>query len=187
MGNKRHSKKKKINPKFWIFCEGKTEKSYVEYLRTKYRLPIKIIPEITGSNIDERLISSHISKKEKHPKDKIFLLYDADIEVVLQRLIKINNAKLLASNPSIELWFLLHYKNQTANISGDDCIRQLNNRNRNTYKKGVIDEPLKKKLDENQERACNKAEKLNLYNNPSTNIYEFIQELEKVKREKKLN
>jgi len=185
MGRKRQaSKRKKINPKFWVFCEGKTEKSYVEYLRAKYRLPVKIIPEIVGSNINDRLISSHISKKENHPKDKIFLLYDADVDEVLQRLQQIKNAKLLASNPSIELWFLLHYKNQTANITEEDCIRQLSNRNRNTYKKGIIDEILKRRLESKQKEACHRAKKTVLFNNPSTNIFKFIVELEKVKNNK---
>ncbi len=181
---RRISKKKKINPKFWIFCEGKTEKSYVEYLRTRYRLPVKIIPEITGSKISDKLITNHISKKERHPKDRFFLMYDADIAEVLHRLLKIKKAKLLASNPSIELWFLLHYKEQTANITEPDCIKQLNIKNRNRYKKGIIDESLKKQLDEKQNKACNRAEKLILYDNPSTNIYELIYELEKVKRVK---
>jgi hypothetical protein len=181
MVRKRHSsKKKKINPKFWVFCEGKTEKAYVEYLRAKYRLPVKIIPEITGSKISDKLISSHISKKEKHPKDKIFLLYDADIEVVLERLLKITKGKLLASNPSIELWFLLHYKNQTANITGAGCIKQLNNRNRNLYIKGVIDDKLKKRLDEKVRDACDRAKRTVLFKNPSTNIFEFIKELDNV-------
>jgi hypothetical protein len=61
-------------------------------------------------------------------------MYDADVTMILDRLLKIKSAKLLASNPSIELWFLLHYKNQTANISTDDCIRELCNRNNNNYK-----------------------------------------------------
>ena len=178
------SKGKKINPKFWVFCEGKTEKAYVSYLRTKYRLPIKIIPEIIGSKISEQVILSHISKKEEHPKDKIFLLYDADIEEVLERLQQIDNAKLLASNPSTELWFLLHYKNQTAHITEDDCIKQLNNRNRNSYKKGFIDEKLKTRLNDKQDEACNRAKKTVLYNNPSSNIYQFIEDLGKAKKDK---
>jgi len=182
MVRKRHSsKKKKINPKFWVFCEGKTEKAYVEYLRAKYRLPVKIIPEITGSKISDKLISSHISKKEKHPKDKIFLLYDGDVETVLERLLKITKGKLLASNPSIELWFLLHYKNQTANITEADCIIQLNNRNRNIYKKGVIDNKLKNRLEGKQQDACDRAKQTVLFGNPSTNIFEFIEELENMK------
>jgi len=183
-GKKRQAPKRKmVNPKFWVFCEGKTEKAYVEYLRVKYRLPIKINPEITGSKISDKLITSHIEKKEKHPKDKIFLLYDADVEEVLQRLLKITKGKLLASNPSTELWFLLHYKNQTANITGAGCIKQLNNRNRNIYKKGVIDDKLKKRLDEKVTDACDRAKRTVLFKNPSTNIFEFINELERVKKE----
>jgi hypothetical protein len=182
MVRKRHSSKKKmINPKFWVFCEGKTEKAYVEYLRAKYRLPVKIIPEITGSKISDKLISSHLSKKEKHPKDKIFLMYDGDVETVLERLLKITKGKLLASNPSIELWFLLHYKNQTANITEADCIRQLSNRNRNIYKKGVIDNKLKNRLEGKQQEACDRTKQTVLFGNPSTNIFEFIEELENMK------
>ncbi len=182
--SRKASKGKKINPKFWVFCEGKTEKAYVEYLRAKYRLPVKIIPKITGQDIDERTIESHISEKEKHDKDKIYLLYDADVIEVLERLKQIKSAKLLASNPTIELWFLLHYKNQTANISEEECIRQLSNRNNNKYKKGLIDEKLGIRLSNKQNEACNRAKQTDLYNNPSSNIYQFIEELENAKKDK---
>ena len=182
--NKRRiSKGKKINPKFWIFCEGETEKAYIEYLRAKYRLPIKIIPRITGSKISDKIISKHISDKEKHPKDKIFMLYDADIKEVLSRLLQIKQAELLASIPSIEFWFLLHYKNQTAPISAKECIRQLNNRNRNEYKKGFIDDKLKHQLDNKQQDAVKRAKNTKLFNNPSTNIFKFIEELENIKKQ----
>ena len=56
--------------------------------------------------------------------------------IYIKFLKKIKNITLIVSNPSIELWFLLHYKNQTAALTGRDCIRELNNRNRNNYKKG---------------------------------------------------
>ncbi len=144
------SRGKKINPKFWVFCEGETEEAYINYLRVKYRLPVKIITEVTGSNINKRTISTHLAKKEKHEKDKVFLLYDADVESVLKRLVKIKDAHLLTSNPCIELWFLMHYKNQTAHISGEECIRQLNNRNHNKYKKGLIDNELEQHLENKQ-------------------------------------
>lgn len=180
--NKRRiSKRKKINPKFWVFCEGETEKAYIEYLRTNYRLPVKIISKIIGSKINDTIISSNISKKEIHPKDKVFMIYDADVEEVLIRLQKVKKAKLLASNPSIEFWFLLHYKNQTAQISVKECIKQLSNRNRNDYKKGHIDNKLKAQLEKKQKEAIKRAQKTILYNNPSTNIFVFIEELEKVK------
>ena len=119
------SKGKKIKPHFWVFCEGKTEESYTCFLRSEYRIPIDIVPKVAGSKIDERFIKNYKKGKPTHEKDIDFLMYDADVPEVLERLIKIKKAILLASNPSIELWFLLHYKNQKANISTDDCIKEL--------------------------------------------------------------
>ena len=54
-------------------------------------------------------------------------------QIYWKKLKSMNGAKLIASNPCIELWFLLHYKNQTASINGKDCIKELENRNRNSY------------------------------------------------------
>ena len=75
---------------------------------------------------------------------------------------------------------MLHYKNQTANITEAECIRQLSNRNRNTYKKGVIDNKLKNRLEEKQQEAYDRAKQTVLFDNPSTNIFEFIEELDNV-------
>ena len=104
--SRKPSKGKKINPKFWVFCEGETEKAYVRLLRSIYRLPIEI--KSAGNDIDESYIRRYKLGKPTHKKDQDFLLYDADVEVILNRLKKIKGVKLLASNPSVELWFLLH-------------------------------------------------------------------------------
>jgi len=178
------SKGKKVNPKFWVFCEGKTEEAFVCYLKVRYRLPFKIIPKIIGQNISDDLIDRHKHKREIHSKDKTYLMYDADVSNVLERLKNIKNAKLLASNPTLEYWFLLHYKNQTAQIREEECIRQLSNRNQNKYKKGLIDEKLKQHLDIKQSEACKRAKQTVLYNNPSSNIFEFIADLEKARKDK---
>ena len=115
MASKRSaSKGKKINPHFWVFCEGKTEESYVSFLRSKYRIHIEIIPKIVGNKITDRFIIKYKQGKPTHKKDRDFLIYDADVPETLEKLKGIQAAKLIASNPSIELWFLLHYKNQTA-------------------------------------------------------------------------
>jgi len=183
MRNKRQaSKGKKINPHFWVFCEGKTEESYISFLRSEYRLPLEIITKTAGCDINERYIKSYKRGKPSHPKDKNFLVYDADVAEILNTLRNIKSATLIASNPAVELWFLLHYKNQTAYITGDDCIRELSNRNRNNYKKGLIDNTLKVKLREKCSDACSRAKRLTLYNNPSTNMNIFIDELETAKQ-----
>jgi len=184
MANKRQaSKGKKINPHFWVFCEGETEEAYILYLRSEYRLPIEIIPKVAGCNISSRYIQSYKKGKPVHTKDKDFLIYDSDIPEVLEKLKAINSATLITSNPAIELWFLLHYKNQTTPISVDECIRQLSNRNHNLYKKGVIDAQLKSKLTEKYSEACSRSKSLNIYENPSTNMHVFVEALEQVKRD----
>lgn len=111
------------------------------------------------------------------------MIYDADVPQVLEKLKSIKSAVLIVSNPSIELWFLLHYKNQTANITTEKCIRQLSNRNKNKYKKGVIDSQLEIKLSGICAKACERAKELTLFNNPSSNMNVFIEELENVKRQ----
>jgi hypothetical protein len=171
------SKGKKINPHFWVFCEGETEEAYIRFLRSEYRLPVEIIPKIAGCDINERYIQSYKKGKPVHKKDIDFLVYDADVHEVLENLKTINDVILIASNPSIELWFLLHYKNQTSEISEDTCIRDISNRNHNSYKKGVIDEHLKVKLRDKCSDACNRSKKLTQYKNPSTNMHAFIEVL----------
>lgn len=186
MGRKRQpSRGKKIKPQFWVFCEGKTEEAYVCFLRSKYRIPIEIVSKITGNNIDPRKIKSYKKGKPSHEKDIDFLLYDGDIEAVLNRLKDIDNAVLLISNPSIELWFLLHYKNQNAQITTKKCIEELTRRNRTEYKKGLIDNKTIEKLNNKFIDACKRAEALTENINPSSTIYKLINILEEIKKEYK--
>lgn len=182
--SRRPSKGKKINPQFWVFCEGKTEETYVCFLRSKYRLPIEIIPRVTGSNIDEKLIKRHKRGKPRHEKDMDFLMYDADVPEVLERLKKLKSINLLASNPSIELWFILHYKNQKAHITADACIKEISKRNKNTYKKGILDQKLRDRLNEKSMEAIKRAKQSLLFENPSTNIFELIEILEAIRNRK---
>ncbi len=179
--SKRRSKAKKINPHFWVFCEGETEESYVKYLRSQYRIPIEIVPKIVGNKITERFINSYKRGKPVHSKDKDFLFYDADVKAVLDKLKKFKSAILIASNPSIELWFLLHYKNQKVAITTDECIKELSKRNRNKYKKGLIDGDLKATLTVKRTDACKRAKATKHFENPSTNVYIFIDELNTAK------
>jgi RloB-like protein len=178
----RTSKAKKINPHFWVFCEGETEEAYVKHLRTQYRIPIEIVPKIVGNKITERFIKSYKKGKPVHSKDKDFLLYDADVKAVLEKLLKFKSAILIASNPSIELWFLLHYKIQKGLITTVECIRELSNRNRNEYKKGLIDDCLKTKLTEKRNDAYKRAKATKHFKNPSTNVHLLIDELNEAKK-----
>lgn len=111
-------------------------------------------------------------------------MYDADAPALMGKLIAMPNTTLILSNPCIELWFLLHYKNQTAALTTADCIRELSNRNQNTYRKGNIDKKLLGKLNESCETACERAKKLKESENPSSVIYTLIGILEELKSQK---
>jgi hypothetical protein len=148
-------------------------------------LPIEVIYRIAGSNINDKFISSTKQGKPSHPKDKNFLIYDGDVSLIISRLKNISSAELIISNPSIELWFLYPYKNQKAEISSADCIRELSNRNRNRYRKGLIDNKLKEKLESQCGKACERAKSSGLFENPSSNVFILIEELERVKMDKK--
>lgn len=169
---------KKVKPHIWVFCEGKTEENYVKLLRSKYRIHIEIVPKIVGNKITDRFIRNHKKGIPTHEKDMDFLMYDADDAGVLERLKSIKTAKLLVSNPSIELWFLLHYKNQKTSITSRECIEELSKRNRVKYDKAVIDKRLSEKLNDQSHKACIRAGELKKFKNPSSNIYEFINTLD---------
>lgn len=179
MSKRNKPKNKRINPAFWVFCEGKTEKAYVSFLRSKYRLPIEIISKVSGSDINDSFIRNSKLGKPTHSKDKDFLLYDGDVPETIKQLENVDNATMLLSNPSIELWYLYHYKNQKAHISSDECIKELTKRDGVTYKKGYIHEKLRQKLDGYCEKACARAKASKLFDNPSSNVYILIEELAK--------
>lgn len=175
------SKGKRINPTLFIFCEGYTEESYINLLKTEYRIPsIHIHPKIGKNDITTEYINNYKKNKPTHEKDINFLFYDLDVPTMLQRLSKINDCILLVSSPSIELWFILHYKNQTANTNNAYCLKELKNRN-STYKKGLIDKKLKEKLVSKREDAVKRAKKLTKFQNPSSTVYKLIEILNKLK------
>lgn len=167
------SKVRKVNPHYWVFCEGETEEALVCYFRSKFRISVEIIPKISRNNITQNFIANYKKGKPTHEKDIDFLLYDTDDLNTLFRLKEID-AKLLLSNPCVELWFLLHYKNQKSRISSQDCLKELKHRNK-SYTKGSIDRKLREQLDIKMKEACERAKKLELHENPSSNIYEFIE------------
>jgi len=182
MKNRRESKGKSIRPTFFVFCEGESEETYIKYLRSKYRLPIEIDPRVVGLNITTGYINNYKKSKSTHPKDKDFLIYDLDREEILKRLLTINNAVVITSNPCFELWYLLHYMNQTALLTADDCCEKLS-RFLKTYKKGSMCPGLLSKLHDEAKDALSRARKLKSPSNPSTEVYKFIDELDKAAKE----
>jgi hypothetical protein len=186
--NKREPRGKIINPTFFVFCEGVSEDLYVRHLRTKYRIPVEIVPKITKNQVGARMIKESIKNLPQHEKDKIFLMYDIDVDGFLSKLESIKKdleketpTEIIASNPCFELWYIYHYSNQTAEINTENCIKKLHKLCPD-YKKGNLSFKLKEKLEKHQSDAIKKAKTQTCYKNPSTIVYLLINELEQVKK-----
>lgn len=171
--SKRIPRGKLIKPTFFVFCEGQSEEQYVSYLRSKYRIPMVIDSKITGNKISESYIENYKRAKFTHEKDKEFLMYDLDVEGMLERLKGIGGAILVTSNPCFEFWLLLHFQSHTTEITSAHCINKLE-QHYSKYKKGNLDSSLIRKLEEKQLKACNRAKRLSEFNNPSSKIHELI-------------
>ena len=165
-----------MKPNFFVFCEGETEMAYVKFLRSLYRAPIQVIPKKGKSNISEDYIERSKIEYVRTEQDKVFLMYDLDVDGILEHLQKIPNAELLVSNPCIELWFLLHYQEQKAEITSEKCVQKYQKVSKQ-YKKGALSEEEKKVLAESKDIAIKRAKKLLEFNNPSTTIYRLLEML----------
>ena len=165
-----------MKPNFFVFCEGETEIAYVKFLRSLYRAPIQVIPKKGKSNISEDFIVKSKNEYVQTDQDKVFLMYDLDVDGMLEQLQKIPNAELLVSNPCMELWFLLHHQDQKSEISSDRCIKKLQKFS-NEYKKGILSEEDKTFLAEKKDLAIERAKNMIGYQNPSSTVYKLLEKL----------
>ena len=84
MARRRQPKGKKINSTLFVFCEGETEKSYINFLKSIYRIPsIQIHAKVGGNNITYDYIQTYKQDKPTHEKDMSFLMYDLDVPSML--------------------------------------------------------------------------------------------------------
>ena len=165
-----------MKPNFFVFCEGETEIAYVKFLRSLYRAPIQVIVKKGKSNIFEDYIERSKNEYVRTEQDKVFLMYDLDVDEMLEQLQKIPNAELIVSNPCVELWFLLHYQDQKSEISSDKCIKKLQKVSKE-YKKGTLSEDEKEVFAQNKELAIERAKIMTEYRNPSSTVYILLEML----------
>jgi len=199
----RHSKRKRNvrEPKkiILIVCEGETEKKYFNTFRTRYRNNnIKIHTDFILQNDSINLIKFTKTKRslvkdfDANEKDCAWCVFDVDnnTDKVLKKVndfAKKANIEIALSNPCIELWFLLHYKEVHSQISVQDSLSKLKEFIPN-YKKGKIDYTI---LSKNTQKAISNAKKLNetheknkinlitTKSNPSTQVFKLIESIDK--------
>ena len=165
-----------MRPNFFVFCEGETEVAYVTHLRSKYRMPIQIIPKKSDSNISCRYINNCKKEYVTTDRDRTFLMYDLDVAGILEHLKCIPEATLLVSNPCIELWFLLHCADCSAELNQNSCIKKYQTFSEH-YTKGKLNVKDFVNLAEGEDRAIDRAKRLTSPCNPSTTVYKLIEAL----------
>ena len=174
----RNSRGKTMKPNFFVFCEGKTEINYVKFLRSVFRVPVQVVTKKSDSNISVEFIERSKREYVLTKNDQTFLMFDLDVEGMLEHLQKLPQATLLVSNPCVELWFLLHYQNVENEISSDECLRKLLIHSPQ-YEKGALTDGEKRVLIENMPEAIERAKRLEEYKNPSTSAYRLIEAMER--------
>ncbi len=192
------------NKIIFIFCEGKenkTERYYFEQLRQNKRLSnYKIkVKHKTGHSDPEGLVKyakSLVLTKEIDFRlgDLAWCVFDMDnnTQKQLDKAKKAagKNIGLFLSNPSFEIWYLLHFELYKDKLNNDDLINRLRNPNNiPNYEKNKC---YYNHVLNNQPYAINNAKALeamhiengidlfNLNSNPSTQIYKIIEEIEKL-------
>lgn len=198
----RRRNRKIINPKrvILIACEGenKTEKYYFNNFSDRNK--DYIIKYVHGNETDPvNLVKNTITDIKNYglnlkADDVAFCVFDTDTDPIknsqiesAKELAKKHKIKIITSNPSIELWFLLHYKYSSQYLTNEKLLEILKTHCNNYSKNYNIYSDIYPKTD----LAIKNAKKLEKYQiengkelqtveaNPHTQIYEIIEEFKK--------
>src|SRR5574344_1366670 len=166
-----------------VFCEGETEETYVAMLRSRYRLPIQIIPKVTGTSIASECIDKHIRQIKLSKADIVdaYLMYDLDRADIAIKL-KACGKTLLGSKPCIEGWFILHEKSSFSSTESNECVNELKPTSVRwqQYAKGTLSDTQKKLLWNNRLSASVRAQKI-FSTDKCSAVWILIEVLEKEK------
>jgi len=110
-----------------VFTEGAvTEEAYLRYWHRRYRARVNVeIAEFHGTPLTliERAVAAKASNERAERKgrgrahDEVWCVFDVDEHPYLPEAVELaraNGIHLAISNPCIELWFVLHFGDQTA-------------------------------------------------------------------------
>ena len=146
MANRRTKKKKSFQHVIKVFCDGITEKEYVEAIRQvlkQQNITLDVSPKLGKADKFKdvfKTMEELLDDKESSQYLKIFYITDMDtiekqgkIEVykqTKQRCLNANKASgrvfIIENKPCFEFWLLLHYKRLTKPFSNcDEVIKEL--------------------------------------------------------------
>lgn len=180
MRERRFKKARQPKKVFLVVCEGETEEEYVNMLKRHYRLPISIKTKVSGNAVNPRLVNQYMKELglTKEDECQIFYIYDADVDCIVDKLLKMPGLTIL-SNPSIELWYLIHCRDNGRFIAPDSIVKELSSSHGvwNSYAKGRLSGEQQEFLLSNQGMACSRPERMEWPANPSSNMHVFIKAL----------
>ena len=178
---------RKMKPVILVLCEGKTEECYVDCLKQKYRLPIRVVSKVVGQKISPALINRYKDEMRLCKSEQIdcFLLYDADVPEIAERIAACTGTTAILSRPCLEVWFLAHTeKVPAADLSASECLRQLTRTEEwKGYRKGFLSESEKKLLWDKRLEAMRNIAESSATGAAFSNIPEFIRALEYYRQE----
>lgn len=184
MRQRKFAKKKAPKDVLLAICEGETERTYVEMLKVRYRIPITIKTRVSGTKISKRLLQQYLNELRLQDGDgcRVYFIYDADVEHIVDKLEKLQG-KLILTNPCIELWFLLHAREYSKSSGSQEIVRELQRSNPvwSGYIKGDLNSRQCDFLISNVSKASERSRKSEMYRNPSSNMHSFIEDLENYK------
>lgn len=121
---------------FLVFTEGeRTEDGYLVYWRREFRDTVTVtIDEFHGGPVQlvDRAVDAKRSEARAERRgqgrahDEVWCVFDRDEHPNFERALEkaaANGIGVAVSNPCIELWFVLHFADQTAYIEGTDARR----------------------------------------------------------------
>ena len=196
--SRRPTRSRKRNPVVYLICEGsETEIRYFKRFRSR-GCNIDIIPISSQYKSADRLVQKAKATMGNNPYypddgDSIWCVFDRDDnsnEVLLRAKQSATKEgyRLAYSNPSFELWFLLHFSNQQTEV--EDCqalIRLLKQPGRlpDYEKNRDFFDTLKPLQTLAVQRAKNRSEQIrnqgvepiSRQSNPLTTVYELVEYL----------
>ncbi len=180
----------------YVFTEGRrTEPDYIKHWFRKHRdRTLVTIDEFHGTPL--RLVEEAIKQRqqdlrdEKHSRgsvaDEYWCVFDRDEHDEFDDAVKAaeaQNIKIACSNPCIELWFMLHFRYQTAWIhrhdAQDESERLLECKKRLTHQ-------ALESLDRSFDDAKRRAQRLDSWHsgngspprsNPSSSVWELVERI----------
>lgn len=187
-------------PRFLIVCEGeKTEPGYFRNLHHTARLPIKL--EICPGGTPKTLVETAVGKKREAEElarreknqwlrfDEVWCVFDIDEHLFVpdaKQQARDNSIRLAISNPCFELWVLLHFQDQRAELSRHSA-QSLCRKHLPGYQKDLPCEELTPRRSD----AIRRAADLDAWQltrgceggNPSTQVHHLVERLLSERRE----